>query len=71
MRTFKFFNGVINDTIVYYSATTINDGMFWTHESPEEIRRQQRIEQQREQTNRLRQFGSTRRTGRNYITRLR
>ena len=62
---FKFFRGYIREekTIVYYDAYehVTTDGPFWSNQKPEEIRRQQRIEQQREQTNRMRNFGSNNR----------
>jgi hypothetical protein len=70
MRQFKFFSGFIDDTITYWSADPIlnnsNYGTYWSNEDPEEIRRQQRIQQQREQTNRMRNFGYNNR----YRTRL-
>jgi hypothetical protein len=61
MKQFKFFYGIIDDTITYWSADPILNnseyGAYWSNEDPEEIRRQQRIQQQREQTNRMRNFG--------------
>ena len=67
---FKFFHGITEKTITYYSSWT--NATYWDEVA--DMQRQYaeiRLRVQREQTNRMRQFGSTRRTGRNYISNLR
>ena len=65
INDFKFFRGFIREEkmITYYDAYehVTTDGVFWSNQNLEEIRRQQRIQQQREQTNRMRNFGSNNR----------
>ena len=62
LQTFKFFSGIIDDTVIYWeSYSVVEYDTYWSNEDPQEIRRQQRIQQQREQTNRMRQVGSNNR----------
>ena len=61
MRNFKFFQGV-----VYYSATTISGEVLWTNENMAEMERNRRRHSQREQTNRMRNFGARIRNNRTY-----
>ena len=63
MRNFKFFQGV-----VYYSATTISGEVLWTNENMAEMERNRRRHSQREQTNRMRNFGTRLRNNRTYST---
>ena len=69
MRKFNFFRGhLLTDNRLFYATTfqsgsLVRNGEYWTNEEPEEITRQQRIEQQREQTNRMRNFGAFRGRG--------
>lgn len=66
VKEFKFFVGILPEKVVYYQWDDPRGPEYWTNlVDQEELLRQQRIQQQREQTERMRNYITRSHGGRN------